>query len=89
MPRELWVTNTNFGGRPVEAVVAVKLVHKGIPRQNSPEKMGKCGGAGGRGVVSHRAYNTWPFFTLQVGDEECLALQALYKTRLRIPTRRV
>ena len=43
MPRELWVTNTNFGGRPAEAAVAVKFVHKGIPRQKSPEKTGKCG----------------------------------------------
>ena len=24
MPRELWVTNTNFGGRPAEAVVIVR-----------------------------------------------------------------
>ena len=74
MPRELWVTNTNFGGRPVEAVVAVKLVHKGIPRQNSPEKMGKCGGAGGREVVSDTAYNIWPLFTLQVREKEGLVL---------------
>ena len=66
MPRELWVTNTNFGGRPAEAAVAVKFVHEGIPRQKSPEKTGKCEGAGGRGVVSDRAYNIWPFFTLQV-----------------------
>ena len=56
MPRELWVTNTNSGGRPAEAA-AVKFVHKGIPRQKSPEKTGKCGG---RGVVSDRAYNIWP-----------------------------
>ena len=47
MPRELWVTNTNFGGRPAEAAVAVKFVHKGSPRQKSPEKTSKCGG--GRG----------------------------------------
>ena len=32
MLRELWVTNTNFGGRPAEAAVGVKFVHKGIPR---------------------------------------------------------
>ena len=44
MPRELWVTNTNFGGRPAEAAVAVKFVHKGIPRQKIPEKTGRCGG---------------------------------------------
>jgi len=89
MPRELWVTNTNFGGRPAEAAVAVKFVHKGIPRQKSPEKTGKCGGGGGRGVVSDRAYNIWPFFTLQVREKECLALQTTYKTRLRIPRRSV
>ena len=83
MPRELWVTNTNFGGRPAEAAVAGKFVHKGIPRQKSPEK--KCGGGGGRVVVSDRAYNIWPFFTLQVREKECLALQATYKTRLRLP----
>ena len=65
MPRELWVTNTNFGGRPAEAAVAVKFVHKSIPCKKSPEKTGKCEGAGGRGVVSDRAYNIWPFFTLQ------------------------
>ena len=28
MPRELWVTNTNFGGRPAEAAVAVKKAQK-------------------------------------------------------------
>ena len=87
MPRELWVTNTNFKGRPAEAAVAVKFVHKGIPRQKSPEKTGKCGGAGGREVVSDTAYNIWPFFTFQVRDKERLALQTTYKTRLRIPTR--
>ena len=85
MPRELWVTNTNFGCRPGEAAVAVKFVHKGIPRQKSREKTGKYGGAGGRGVVSDKAYNIWPFFTLQVREKECLALQTKYKTRLRIP----
>ena len=89
MPRELWVTNTNFGGRPAEAAVAVKFVHKGIPRQKSPEKTGKCGGAGSRGVVSDRAYNIWPLITLQVREKECLALQTTYKTRLRIPRRSV
>ena len=62
MPRELWVTNTNFGGRPAEAAVAVKFVHRGIPRQKSLEKAGKCGRAGGRGVVSDKAYIIWPFF---------------------------
>ena len=36
MPRELWVTNTNFGGPPAEAAVAVKFVHKGIPRRKTP-----------------------------------------------------
>ena len=46
MPQELWVTNTDFGGRPAEAAVAVKFVHKGIPRQKSSEKTGKCGGGG-------------------------------------------
>ena len=89
MPRELWVTNTNFGGRTAEAAVAVKFVHEGIPRQKSPEKTGKCGGAGDRGVVSDRAYNIWPFFTLQVREKECLALQTTYKTRLCIPRRSV
>ena len=85
MPRELWVTNTIFGGRPPEAAVAMKFVHKGIPRQKSPEKTGICGGGGGRGVVSDRAYNICPFFTLQVREKECLALQTTYKKRLRIP----
>ena len=47
MPRELWVTNTNFGGRPAAAAVAVKLVHKGIPRRKSPEKRANAGGARG------------------------------------------
>ena len=89
MPRELWVTNTSFGGRPAEAAVAVKFVHKGVLRQKSPEKPGKCRGRGGRGVVSDRAYNMWPFFTLQVRDKECLALETTYKTRLRIPRRSV
>ena len=89
MPRDLGVTNTNFGGRPVEAAVAVKLVQKGIPRQNRPEKVCKFGGAGGRGVVSDRAYNIWPLITLQVREKECLALQTTYKTRLRIPRRSV
>ena len=32
----------------------------------------------GRGVVSDRAYNIWPFFTLQVREKECLALQTTY-----------
>ena len=82
MPRELWVTNTNFGGRLAEAAVAVKFVHKGIPRKKSPEKTGKYGGGEGRGVVSDRAYNIWPFFTLQVREKECLALQTTYKTCL-------
>ena len=50
MPREFWVTNTSFGGRPAEAAVAVKFAHKGIPRQKIPEKTGKCGG--GRGPRS-------------------------------------
>ena len=67
MPRELWVTNTSFGGRPAEAAVAVKFLHKAIPRQKSPEKTGTCEGGRGRGVVSDRAYNIWPFFTLQGG----------------------
>ena len=26
-------------------------------------------------MVSDRAYNIWPFFTLQVREKECLALQ--------------
>ena len=77
VPRELWVINTNLGGRPAEAAVAVKFVHKGITRQKSPEKTGKCGG---RGVVSDRAYNIWAFFTLQVREKESLALQTTYKT---------
>ena len=47
LPRELWVTNTNFGGRPAEAAVAVKFVHKRIPRQKKTEKTGKCGGVAG------------------------------------------
>ena len=85
MPRELWATNTIFGGRPAEAAVAVKFVHKRIPRQKIPEKTGKCGGAGGRAVVSDRAYTIRPFFTLQVREEECFALETTYKTRLRIP----
>ena len=74
MPRDLWVTNKNFGGRPAEAAVAVKFVHKGIPRQKSPEKTGKSGGGGDRGVVSDRAYNVRPLFTLQVREKEGLAL---------------
>ena len=86
MPRELWATNTNFGGRPAEAAAAGKFVHKGIPPQKSPEKTGKCRGGGDRGVVSDRAYNIWPF-TLQVREKECLALKTTYKTRLRIPRR--
>ena len=45
MPRELWVTDTNFGGRPAEAVVAVQFVHKGIPRQKRPEKRANAEGA--------------------------------------------
>ena len=49
MPRELWVTSTNFGGRPAKAAVAVKFVHKGIPRQKRPEKRQMCGGRGARG----------------------------------------
>ena len=89
MPRELWVTNTIFGGWPAQAAVALKFVHRGIPHQKSLEKAGKCGGAGGRGVVSDKAYNIWPFFTLQVREKECLALQTTYKTRLRIPRRNV
>ena len=44
MPRELLVTNTNFGGRPAEAAVAVKFVHNGFPRQKSPEKRANAGG---------------------------------------------
>ena len=87
MPRERWVTNTNFGARPAEAAVAVKFVHKGTPPQKSPEKTGKCGGV--RGVVSDVAYNIWPLFILQVREKECLALQTTYKTRLRIPRRGV
>ena len=47
MHRELWVTNTNFGGRPAEAAVAVKFVHEGIPRQKSPDKRANAGGARG------------------------------------------
>ena len=66
----------------MEAAVAVKFVHKGIPLHKSPEKTGKCGRAGGRGVVSDRAYNIWPFFTLQVREKECIALQMTYKTCL-------
>ena len=35
MPRELWVTNTKFGGRPAEAAVAVTkrilLMHHAHP----------------------------------------------------------
>ena len=89
MPRELWVTNTNFGGRPAEAAVAVKFVHKGIPRQTVPGKTGKCGGGGSRGVVSDRAYNSWPFFTLEVREKESLDLQTTYETRLHTPRRRV
>ena len=49
MPRELWVTDTNFGGRPTEAAVAVKFVHKGIPRQKSPEKRANAEGRRPRG----------------------------------------
>ena len=55
-----------------------------FPAKKSPEKTGKYGGGEGRGVVSDRAYNIWPFFTLQVREKECLALQTTYKTRLRI-----
>ena len=44
MPRELWVTNTNFGGRPAEAAVAVKFIHKGIPRQKTLKNTGKFEG---------------------------------------------
>ena len=47
MSRELWVANTNFDGRPAEATVAMNFFHKGIPRQKSPEKTGKCGGGAG------------------------------------------
>ena len=72
MPQELWVTNTNFGGRSAEAAVAVKFVHKRIPRQKTPRKTGKCGGGGGREVVSDRAYNISPFFTLQVREKRVL-----------------
>ena len=81
MPRELWVTNTIFGGRLAEAAVAVKFVHKGIPRQTSPEKTGKYEGGWDRGVVSDRAYNIWPFFTLQVREKECLVLQTTYQVQ--------
>ena len=88
MPRELWLT-TNFGGRPAEAAVAVKFVHKRIPRQKNPRKTGKCGGGGGREVVSDRAYNISPFFTLQVREKECLALQTTHKTRPRVAGRSV
>ena len=84
MPRELWVTNTSFGGRPAEAAVAVKFLHKAIPRQKSPEKTGTCEGGRGRGVVSDRAYNIWPLFILQVREKERLALRTTYKTRLRL-----
>ena len=89
MPRELWVTNTHFDGRPAEAAVAVKFVYKGIPRQKKQKKTGKCSGGGGRGVVSDRAYNIWPIFTLPVREKECLAIHTTYKTRLRIPRRSV
>ena len=89
MPRQLWVTNTKFGGRLAEAAVAVNFVHKGIPRQKSPDNMGKCRGGGGRGVVSDRAHNIWWFFNFQVREKECLALQTTYKTQLRIPRRSV
>ena len=44
MPRELWVNITNFGGRPAEAAVAVKFVHKGIPRQKAQKKRANVGG---------------------------------------------
>ena len=63
----------------------MKCVHKGIPRQKSPKKRANAEGGGDRGVVSDRAYNIWPFFTLQVREKEFLALQTTYKARLRIP----
>ena len=47
-------------------LVAVKFVHKCIPDKKSQEKTGKCGGAGGSGMVSDRAYNIWSFFSLQL-----------------------
>ena len=46
MPQELWVTNTDFGGRPAEAAVAVKFVHKGIPAKKAQKKRANAGGAG-------------------------------------------
>ena len=58
-----------------EAAVAMKFVHKGIPRQKSSEKTGKCGGAEDREVVSDTANNIWPLFTLQVREKECLAFK--------------
>ena len=62
----------------MEAAVAMKFVHKGIPRQKMPEKTSKCGVGEGRGVVSDMAYNIWPFSSLQVREKECLALQTTY-----------
>ena len=29
-------------------------------------------------MVSDRAYNTWPLFTLKVREKECLAVQTTY-----------
>ena len=49
MPRELWVNITNFGGRPAEAAVAVKFVHKGIPRQKAQKKRANVGEPGAAG----------------------------------------
>ena len=49
MPRELWVTNTNFGSRPAEAAVAVKFVLKGIPTKKTQKKRANAGGAGAAG----------------------------------------
>ena len=60
MPGELWVTITNVGGRAAEAAVAVKFL--GYSTAKKPRINGQM--RGGRGVVSDRAYNIWPFFTL-------------------------
>ena len=50
MPRELWVTNTIFGGRPAEAAVAVKFCAQGYSPPKKPRKNGQMrGGRGPRG----------------------------------------
>ena len=88
MPRELCVTNTNFGGRPGEAAVTENLVHKGIPRQKIPEKQAIRGGRVSQGG-ERQGVQYLAVLTMQIREKECLALQTTCKTRLRNPRRSV